>query len=375
MMKSALGSSASEPVSHALIGIARDLELRMLTRLHDERGYEGLRPSLGPFLSLIWLEARPLGELAQCLGVSKQACSQLAGLALKAGYLARRSASGAARGQVVELSSRGRALVDDAIRIIDEAESDYVTTVGEARFRRLADAVAKLYRSLDVQPRVDANRAGSVAPPLGGLPQLAIELQRRLIDATAVLGHRGLKPSQALVLPLIGRDGTRIRDLARRYRVSRQSISLTGLELESLGYLRRKPDPTDRRGTILHRTPRGDRLLADAVEAAGALDRKLEKDLDKAQFEDLRETAHLLFADLQASDDPEAPVWKSRLRLRVVTAPPEPSPSESDLDLLASSLRLRLGDRDAARLAALLVANRHASSSAGGERRPRRSRA
>jgi DNA-binding MarR family transcriptional regulator len=368
-------TDASERVSHALIGIARDLELRMLTRLQDDLGHGGLRPSLGPFLSLVWLDARSLGELAQDLGVSKQACNQLAGIALKAGFIVRRSAPGPARGQVVALSARGRVLVDDAIGILREAEIEYEKAVGPVRFRQLAGAVAKLHRSLEVQPPVEGSRTSPVAPRLGGLPQLAVELQRRLIEATASLGHRGLKPSQGLVLPLIGPEGARVRDLARRHRVSRQSISLTGLELESLGYLRRAPDPTDRRGTILQRTPRGDRLLADADEAAARLDRSLAADLGEAAFEALRETAGLLFGSLRASDDPEAPVRKSRLRLRVGSPPPESPPDDSDLDRLAASLRLRLGARDAARLGALLVADRNATEGAGGRRRNARRRA
>jgi len=375
MSKRTVSSPAPDRVSHALIGIARDLELRMLTRLQEDRGHRGLRPSLGPFLSLIWLEARSLGELAQSLGVSKQACSQLAGVASKGGFVVRRSGKAPARGQVVELSARGRVLVEDAIRILREAESDYEAKVGPARFRQLAGAVATLHRSLHVQRFIDGPRAAAVAPRLGGLPQLAVELQRRLIEATASFGHRGLKPAQGLVLPLIGPKGTRVRDLAQRHRVSRQSISLTGLELESLGYLRREPDPEDRRGTILRRTPRGDRLLADADEAADVLDRSLAVQLGDRSFERLRATARSLFESLLASDVPEATAWKSRLRLRVVPTPFDPVSIESDLGLLAASLRRRLGDQEAARLGALLLAGGNESSSAAGDRSRTRSRA
>lgn len=362
MSKQVVAANASNRISHALIGIARDLELRMLTSLHEDRGHRGLRPSLGPFLSLIWMEARSLGELAQGLGVSKQACSQLAGVASKGGFVVRRSGKRAGRGLVVELSARGRVLVEDAIGILREAESDYEAKVGAVRFRQLAGAVATLHRSLHVQPSIDGPRAAAVVPRLGGLPQLAVELQRRLIDATASFGHRGLKPAQGLVLPLIGPEGTRVRDLAQRHRVSRQSISLTGLELESLGYLRREPDPEDRRGTVLRRTPRGERLLADADEAAEALDRSLAAHLGDRSFESARETARLLFESRLVSAVPQTSGWKSRLRLRVVPPPPDPLPIESDLDALAATLRLRLGEREAARLGRLLLSSEVASS-------------
>ena len=53
--------------------------------LLEERSYGGLRPSLGPFMSLIWIEGRPLTAIASQLSISKQACSQLANLAEAAG--------------------------------------------------------------------------------------------------------------------------------------------------------------------------------------------------------------------------------------------------------------------------------------------------
>ncbi len=156
MAKKKRASTAAVPISHALIGIARDLELRMLTRLGDEGGHSGLRPSLGPFLSLVWLEAptNPALEIVDLPAVieAAHACSRLARVALTAGYLARRSGSTSLRGQLVELSPRGRLLVEDAIGIIRETGADYESRVGSNRFDRLAESVAALYRVLEVQP-------------------------------------------------------------------------------------------------------------------------------------------------------------------------------------------------------------------------------
>ena len=94
-----------------LIGIARDLQARVLGRLSVELGYEDLRPSLGPFLSLVWTEPRPLTLLADQLAISKQACSQLARVAEHAGYLTRVRDRERGRMPLVRLSPRGRTLV------------------------------------------------------------------------------------------------------------------------------------------------------------------------------------------------------------------------------------------------------------------------
>ena len=58
------GSRYRDNVARHLIGIARDLQSRVMRSLSEERGYRGLRPSLGPFLSLIWIEGRPLTAVA-----------------------------------------------------------------------------------------------------------------------------------------------------------------------------------------------------------------------------------------------------------------------------------------------------------------------
>ena len=68
-----------------LIGIARDLQHRTMHHLIDVRGYQALRPSLGPLLSLVAPEPRLLGSLATELSISPQACSQLVNIGEDAG--------------------------------------------------------------------------------------------------------------------------------------------------------------------------------------------------------------------------------------------------------------------------------------------------
>ena len=53
-----------------LIGIGRDLQNRAMHDLTSDFGYKDLRPSLGPILSLVASQARPLGVLATQLAIS-----------------------------------------------------------------------------------------------------------------------------------------------------------------------------------------------------------------------------------------------------------------------------------------------------------------
>ena len=72
---------------HHLVGVAGELSRRVIDRLERECGYAQIRPSLGPFISLVWREPRPLTELARALSISRQACSKVARLAEQDGYV------------------------------------------------------------------------------------------------------------------------------------------------------------------------------------------------------------------------------------------------------------------------------------------------
>lgn len=346
-----------EPATHALVGIARELQTRMLGQLRDDEGFDGLRPSLGPLLSLVWLEARPLSVLAQRLGISRQAVSQLARIAERSGYLARAGEGDDPRAKGIALSPRGRALVDAAIRIIESAQAEFEAQVGAARLRRFAAGCDALQEAFDVQPRFGAEAGRNGHPALGGLPQLAVEIQRRLIAGTSALGHGGLKLSQAQVLPLLAPTGTRARDLALQQRVSRQAISLACLELEALGYLRRTPDPEDRRGAILFRTARGERLLADALEVARSLEASFADVLGREGFERFRETAFALYDPIRDRTANHSSQAKGVRRLALIGTASGVSMDEDRLAERARRLRLELGPPAAARLGELLMAH------------------
>jgi DNA-binding MarR family transcriptional regulator len=159
--------------------------------------------------------------------------------------------------------------------------------------------------------------------------------------------------SYGQVLPLIGPEGGRIHEIARLQRVSRQAISATTLEIEALGYLRREPDPRDRRSIVLVLTNRGAALIRDSVAALDGLERRFRVLLGQRRLESLRAVARELYRAL-------------RLEAEIFETPSEPRSADrargaqkrarggSDIERLATRLRSRLGSGDAARLAALL---------------------
>ena len=167
-----------------LIGISRDLQARVRETLEQDLGYKGLRPSFGPFLSLIWDEGRPLASIADVLAISPQAASQLANLAEEAGYLERRPNPEDRRSKLVMLTARGRALVDEGVRIILESESEYAALVGAGAYRRFTGALAELYQGLGLRSHTDPTLPAQATRSIGVLPLVAVRIQQELMQAT-----------------------------------------------------------------------------------------------------------------------------------------------------------------------------------------------
>ena len=336
-----------------LIGISRELQTRVRRSLGEECGYRGLRPSFGPFLSLIWDDGRPLGAIANELAISNQACSQLADLVEAAGYLERRPNPEDQRSKLVFLTPRGRALVEQGVRIILESEAEYAALVGPGAYRRFTSVLAELYQGLGLPAHADPALFARASRSVGVLPLVGVRIQRELMEATIARGHAGLKMSHGQVLPLIGPEGGRIPEISRLQRVSRQAIHATTLDLEALGYLRREPDPRDRRGVVLRLTTRGAGLIEASVAALDGLELRFRDLLGERRLEHLQRVARALYHALHL----EAEVFEAGSGRRAASSAigdPKPKRGGRDIQQLARRLRRRLGSGDAARLAALL---------------------
>jgi DNA-binding MarR family transcriptional regulator len=193
----------------------------------------------------------------------------------------------------------------------------------------------------------------SARQSIGVLPLIAVRIQRELMEATLARGHIGLKMSHGQVLPLIGPEGGRIHEIARIQQVSRQAVSATSQDLEALGYLRREPDPRDRRGVLLRLTRRGTRLIDDSVAALDGLERSFRDVLGSRRLAHLEQTASDLFYALQLEEEVFA-ADSNRLSGTSSERALSARRDGQDIRQLAARLRSQLGKRDTARLVALL---------------------
>lgn len=117
------------------------------------------------------------------------------------------------------------------------------------------------------------------------------ELTRRL----HARGHRELRQSFIGLLGHLDTTGTRLGALARRMGVTRQATSQLLAQIEARGYVTRTDDPDDQRGIVVRHSPRGRKLLADALEVMTEIQREYAKAIGEEEFAELtRLLAHLV---------------------------------------------------------------------------------
>jgi DNA-binding MarR family transcriptional regulator len=90
------------------------------------------------------------------------------------------------------------------------------------------------------------------------------------------------------------RWGTRLTDLARRARMSKQGMMLLVDDLEQRGYVRRVPDPEDARAKVVRLTARGRRFVAEARRAVAAVEARARRELGDRRYEALRDSLEQL---------------------------------------------------------------------------------
>ena len=101
-------------------------------------------------------------------------------------------------------------------------------------------------------------------------------------------GHRHVRASYgSLLLPLWEEDGLRMGELARRARLSKQTLTTMVRLMERDGLVRREPDPDDGRASRVSLTPRAKRLKPVADEVVGALTVRVQERLSPRQARDI----------------------------------------------------------------------------------------
>jgi DNA-binding MarR family transcriptional regulator len=121
-----------------------------------------------------------------------------------------------------------------------------------------------------------------------------ISILNRVVDdavMTALATDFGdVTRSHGVVFEMLDPGGSRVADLARRARMSRQAMGELVEDLERLGYVERRPDPGDGRAKLVLLTDKGAAALQSGIAGVEALQARWRELLGPAREQMVRES-------------------------------------------------------------------------------------
>ena len=121
-----------------------------------------------------------------------------------------------------------------------------------------------------------------------------------LFARLAAAGFDDLRPAHSPVFQHLDRGGTRIGVLAERARMTNQSMGYLVDALEKRGYVERRPDPADRRASLVVITDRGRDEIAAARQLITEIEREWEVRIGSERMATLWEALEKLSASLDS---------------------------------------------------------------------------
>ncbi|HJY45912.1 MAG TPA: MarR family transcriptional regulator [Propionibacteriaceae bacterium] len=109
------------------------------------------------------------------------------------------------------------------------------------------------------------------------------------------------KPSHSAVFAQIKAEGSRLTDLARGANITPQAMGELVDELEDMGYVERRPDPTDRRAKLIVLTDRGKQSIATGIATINELEDQITAILGERGHRQLRTLLRRLLKEGQIS--------------------------------------------------------------------------
>jgi DNA-binding MarR family transcriptional regulator len=142
-----------------------------------------------------------------------------------------------------------------------------------------------------------ANRDRGASSPEPGRPPNIAELLHgpfqilvdELHEGLAEAGYPDIRPAHGNVFGYISKEGSRLTELAERAQLTKQTMGYLVDYLEERGYVKRKPDPGDKRAKIVRLTDEGRELVVVAREIMGRIEARWTELLGEDLMGQLRE--------------------------------------------------------------------------------------
>lgn len=147
-----------------------------------------------------------------------------------------------------------------------------------------------------------------VPQSLGVLLRLAHQHFSSAVDvALDQSGFGDIRPHHANVFSFVPPEGIQVSELTVQAGVRKQSMAQAVEELEMLGYVERRPHPSDKRARLVFLTERGKLIRPLAMATGKRVEDLWAQILGEGDLEVLRSTLQVLLGKLQikGDDDPK----------------------------------------------------------------------
>ena len=102
-------------------------------------------------------------------------------------------------------------------------------------------------------------------------------------------GYDDISPSHGWIFSNTEEGGSRITELAAKARITKQSMSVLVTQLENGGYVKKTPDPNDKRAWLLVLTAKGKKVKSAGQQINYVFEEQWEKKLGEKDYNQLRQ--------------------------------------------------------------------------------------
>ena len=120
------------------------------------------------------------------------------------------------------------------------------------------------------------------------LREAFVALNDLVLVRLAAAGHHDVRSAHAAVFQYLDDSGTTVSVLAERAQMTKQAMAELVAHLEAHGYLKREPDPGDRRAKLVLPTERGREVIALAQGMVPELESAVAHELSEERLVTLR---------------------------------------------------------------------------------------
>lgn len=128
----------------SLLSLSFSTSINELHERLSELGFEDIRPIHGFMFKYITPNGATGIELAEYLGITKQAVSKMVDYLEKSGYVMRKTHPTDKRGKIIVLTERGWLVVQAKEKILTEIEGRWIENIGAERMQMLKEDLTKL---------------------------------------------------------------------------------------------------------------------------------------------------------------------------------------------------------------------------------------